>query len=99
MHSDRVRHGERLSLRVRASQSGRDGTGPGWCRRLGLAAIQLAKAGGATVLATASRDKRLRRLAEFGMDHGINSASQDEQYVYLLAQFVLYWQPAPTTTS
>ena len=44
---------------------------------VGLAAIQLAKAAGATVLATASRGDRLRRLSEFGMDHGINSASQD----------------------
>jgi NADPH2:quinone reductase len=44
---------------------------------VGLAAIQLAKAAGATVLATASSDDRLRRLHEFGMDHGINYASGD----------------------
>ncbi len=41
---------------------------------VGLAAIQLAKAAGATVLATASSDDRLNRLHDFGMDHGINYA-------------------------
>jgi NADPH2:quinone reductase len=44
---------------------------------VGLAAIQLAKRAGATVIATASSDKRLARLTEFGMDHGINYRSQD----------------------
>ena len=45
---------------------------------VGLAAIQLAKAAGAgTVLATASSDDRLARLADHGMDHGINYASED----------------------
>jgi NADPH:quinone reductase len=39
---------------------------------VGLAAIQLAKRAGATVLATASSDDRLERLRTFGMDHGIN---------------------------
>jgi NADPH2:quinone reductase len=39
---------------------------------VGLAAIQLAKRAGATVLATASSDERLERLKEFGLDHGIN---------------------------
>jgi NADPH2:quinone reductase len=39
---------------------------------VGLAAIQLAKRAGATVLATASSDDRLERLRGFGMDHGIN---------------------------
>jgi NADPH:quinone reductase len=39
---------------------------------VGLAAIQLAKRAGATVLATASSDDKLARLAEFGLDHGIN---------------------------
>ena len=39
---------------------------------VGLAAIQLAKAAGAIVLATASADDRLARLADFGLDHGIN---------------------------
>jgi NADPH2:quinone reductase len=45
---------------------------------VGLAAIQLAKAAGAgLVLATASSDERLGRLAEHGMDHGINYAEED----------------------
>jgi NADPH:quinone reductase len=44
---------------------------------VGLAAIQLAKAAGATVLATASSDDRLNRLHDYGMDHGINYASAD----------------------
>lgn len=44
---------------------------------VGLAAIQLAKRAGATVIATASSDERLARLKEFGMDHGINYATQD----------------------
>src|SRR5438067_11730081 len=39
---------------------------------VGVAAIQLAKRAGATVLATASSDDKLARLAEFGLDHGIN---------------------------
>jgi NADPH2:quinone reductase len=39
---------------------------------VGLAAIQLAKRAGATVLATASSDEKLERLREYGMDHGIN---------------------------
>jgi NADPH:quinone reductase len=44
---------------------------------VGLAAIQLAKAAGATVLATASSDDRLQRLHDYGMDHGINYRTQD----------------------
>ena len=45
---------------------------------VGLAAIQLAKAAGAsTVIATASSDERLARLHELGMDHGINYARED----------------------
>jgi NADPH2:quinone reductase len=44
---------------------------------VGLAAIQLAKAAGATVLATASSDDRLTRLYDFGMDHGINYRTAD----------------------
>lgn len=44
---------------------------------VGLAAIQLAKAAGATVLATASSDDRLARLGEHGCDHGINYARVD----------------------
>src|SRR5207249_10472461 len=39
---------------------------------VGLAAIQMAKRAGATVLATASSDEKLERLKEFGLDHGIN---------------------------
>jgi NADPH2:quinone reductase len=44
---------------------------------VGLAAVQLAKAAGATVIATASSDDRLARLTEFGMDHGVNYAKAD----------------------
>ena len=44
---------------------------------VGIAAIQLAKAAGATVFATASSDERLGRLTEFGLDAGINYASAD----------------------
>ena len=45
---------------------------------VGLAAIQLAKAAGASlILATASSDDRLDRLREFGLDHGINYATTD----------------------
>ncbi len=39
---------------------------------VGIAAVQLAKRGEATVIATASSDDRLARLHEFGMDHGVN---------------------------
>ncbi len=44
---------------------------------VGLAAIQLAKRAGATVLATASSDGKLERLKEFGLDHGINYRTDD----------------------
>jgi NADPH2:quinone reductase len=44
---------------------------------VGLAAIQLAKQAGATVLASASSDERLQRLTAFGMDHGINYRRDD----------------------
>lgn len=44
---------------------------------VGLAAIQLAKHAGATVLATASSDEKLTRLKEFGLDHGINYKTTD----------------------
>ena len=44
---------------------------------VGLAAIQLAKRAGATVLATASSDEKLERLKEFGLDHGINYTTGD----------------------
>ena len=44
---------------------------------VGLAAIQLAKAAGATVLATASSDDRLERLRDYGLDFGINYTKVD----------------------
>ena len=44
---------------------------------VGLAAIQLAKQAGATVIASASSDERLERLKPFGMDHGINYGRDD----------------------
>ena len=44
---------------------------------VGLAAIQLAKAAGARVIATASSDERLSRLKDFGLDHGINYATKN----------------------
>jgi NADPH2:quinone reductase len=44
---------------------------------VGLAAIQLAKRAGATVLATASSAEKLERLREFGLDHGINYTDVD----------------------
>ncbi|MDO8615809.1 MAG: zinc-binding alcohol dehydrogenase family protein [Dehalococcoidia bacterium] len=44
---------------------------------VGLAAVQLAKRAGATVLATASSDEKLERLREFGLDHGINYKTHD----------------------
>jgi NADPH2:quinone reductase len=43
---------------------------------VGMAAIQLAKQAGATVLATASSDEKLERLKDFGLDHGINYAQE-----------------------
>ncbi len=44
---------------------------------VGMAAIQLAKQAGATVIATASSDGKLERLKEFGLDHGINYAEEN----------------------
>jgi NADPH:quinone reductase len=44
---------------------------------VGIAAIQLAKKAGATVLASASSDERLERLKAFGLDHGINYGRDD----------------------
>jgi NADPH2:quinone reductase len=43
---------------------------------VGMAAIQLAKKAGATVISTASDDEKLERLKEFGLDHGINYANE-----------------------
>src|SRR3954468_16237915 len=42
---------------------------------VGMAAIQLAKQAGATVISTASSDEKLERLKAFGLDHGINYAN------------------------
>ena len=44
---------------------------------VGIAAIQLAKRAGATVLATASSDSKLDRLKALGLDHGINYVTAD----------------------
>lgn len=44
---------------------------------VGMAAVQLARRAGARVLATASRDDKLRRLTELGLDHGINYREAD----------------------
>lgn len=44
---------------------------------VGLAAIQLAKRAGATVLATASSAEKLERLREYGLDHGIDYVADD----------------------
>ena len=44
---------------------------------VGLAAIQLAKRAGATVITTASSDAKLERLQELGVDHGIDYLRQD----------------------
>ena len=44
---------------------------------VGMAAIQLAKRAGATVISTASSDEKLERLKEFGLDHGINYAREN----------------------
>ena len=44
---------------------------------IGTTAIQLAKAMGATVYATAGSDERVEAIKQFGLDHGINYRSQD----------------------
>jgi len=44
---------------------------------VGIAAIQLAKRAGATVIATASSDEKLKRLKEIGLDHAINYAREN----------------------
>jgi NADPH:quinone reductase len=43
---------------------------------VGMAAIQLAKHAGATVISTASSDEKLQRLKALGLDHGINYATE-----------------------
>ena len=42
---------------------------------VGMAAIQLAKRAGATVISTASSDEKLERLKALGLEHGINYAT------------------------
>jgi NADPH2:quinone reductase len=44
---------------------------------VGMAAIQLAKQAGATVISTASSDAKLERLKALGLDHGINYATEN----------------------
>jgi NADPH2:quinone reductase len=44
---------------------------------VGIAAIQLARNAGATVLSTASSDEKLDRLKGLGLDHGINYRETD----------------------
>lgn len=44
---------------------------------VGMAAIQLAKRAGATVISTASSDEKLDRLKPLGLDHGINYATEN----------------------
>jgi NADPH2:quinone reductase len=44
---------------------------------VGLAAIQLAKRAGATVIATASSEDRLGRLKDLGLDHGVDYSRDD----------------------
>jgi NADPH2:quinone reductase len=44
---------------------------------VGMAAIQLAKHAGGTVISTASSDEKLERLKELGLDHGINYAREN----------------------
>ena len=43
---------------------------------VGMAAIQLAKRAGATVITTASSDEKLKRLKALGITHGINYATE-----------------------
>jgi NADPH2:quinone reductase len=44
---------------------------------VGIPAVQLAKAAGATVIGTAGSDEKLARLAEYGLDHAINYRTED----------------------
>lgn len=77
VRAGRVRHRARRAVGVRPPAGRRDGAHPGRCWRVGIAAIQLAKRAGARVLATASSDGKLARLAELGLDHGINYRTTD----------------------
>jgi NADPH2:quinone reductase len=44
---------------------------------VGLAAVQLAKRSGATVIGTASQDEKLEQLREYGLDHPVNYVTGD----------------------
>jgi NADPH2:quinone reductase len=44
---------------------------------VGMAAIQIAKGAGATVISTASSDEKLERLSALGLDYGINYATDN----------------------
>jgi NADPH:quinone reductase-like Zn-dependent oxidoreductase len=44
---------------------------------VGIAAVQIAKLAGATVIATASSDAKLSRARELGADHGVNYSNAD----------------------
>ncbi|MGE3744970.1 MAG: zinc-binding alcohol dehydrogenase family protein [Sphingomonadaceae bacterium] len=44
---------------------------------VGLAAVQIARENGATVIGTASSAERLQRIAPFGLDHGIDYRQED----------------------
>jgi NADPH2:quinone reductase len=44
---------------------------------VGLAAVQLAKRAGATVIGTSSSDEKLERLTEYGLDHPVNYRTGD----------------------
>ena len=65
--------------RPRTSRKGRRCSIHAGAGGVGMAAIQLAKQAGATVISTASSDEKLERLKPLGLDHGINYA--DESFV------------------
>ena len=44
---------------------------------VGLAAVQLAKRAGATVIGTSSSDEKLERLKQYGLDHPVNYRTSD----------------------
>ena len=72
-----LRHRRRLPVRVWAIEAGETVLVQAGASGVGVAAIQLAKRAGATVLATASSDARLERLKPFGLDYGINYKTED----------------------
>ncbi len=67
----------RLPVRVRQLKAGETVLVQAGASGVGVAAIQLAKRAGATVLATASSNERLERLKPLGLDHGINYKTDD----------------------